>query len=264
MGKINDLDLSKWREYEDIMTDSLWIIEKRDTSGSHSAKYAGNFVPQIPNQLIRRFTKEGDFVLDPYVGSGTTAIEAKRLKRNFIGFDINKNALDLAQENCKNDNQSVHVIGKTNCILYLLDSTKEEAAIVTASKSLSLVIFHPPYSSIIKFSDNKDDLSNVENYEEFLQKIQDSVKHCTANLKKGGHIAFVIGDTYKKGKWTPIGIDCYNKINELNLFDLKSIVIKNFDQTAAKRNQQNLWRYRALAGNYFIFKHEYIFIFKKK
>lgn len=52
MGKYNDLDLSQWREYTDIETDSLWIIDKRDNSGAHSGHYHGNFVPQIPHQLF--------------------------------------------------------------------------------------------------------------------------------------------------------------------------------------------------------------------
>ena len=47
-------------------------------------------------------------------------------------------------------------------------------------------------------------------------------------------------------------------------FALKSIVVKNFEQTSAKRNQQELWKYRALAGGFYVFKHEYIFVFCKK
>ena len=52
MGRYNDLDLSRWRDYNDIETDSLWIIDKRDKSGNHKGDYHGNFIPQIPNQLI--------------------------------------------------------------------------------------------------------------------------------------------------------------------------------------------------------------------
>ena len=62
-GKINDLNLHRWKEYDDILTDSLWILEKRDASGAHSGGYWGNFIPQIPNQLLRRYTKKGEWVL---------------------------------------------------------------------------------------------------------------------------------------------------------------------------------------------------------
>ena len=58
-SKINDLNLNRWKEYDDIITDSLWILNKRDNSGVHHAGYWGNFIPQIPNQLLRRYTKKG-------------------------------------------------------------------------------------------------------------------------------------------------------------------------------------------------------------
>ena len=48
MSRYNDIDIQRWREYGDIYTDSLWIIEKRDNSGAHSGHYHGNFIPQIP------------------------------------------------------------------------------------------------------------------------------------------------------------------------------------------------------------------------
>ena len=51
-SKINDLNLNRWKEYDDIITDSLWILNKRDNSGVHRAGYWGNFIPQIPNQLL--------------------------------------------------------------------------------------------------------------------------------------------------------------------------------------------------------------------
>ena len=87
MGKYNDLDLSQWREYTDIETDSLWIIDKRDNSGAHSGHYHGNFVPQIPHQLFSRYTKKGDWILDPFSGSCTTGIASSLLRRRFVGIE---------------------------------------------------------------------------------------------------------------------------------------------------------------------------------
>jgi len=46
-------------------------------------------------------------------------------------------------------------------------------------------------------------------------------------------------------------------------YKLKSTIVKNFDETKGKMKQKELWRYRALAGGFYIFKHEYIFIFQK-
>jgi len=57
-NKINDININRWKEYSDIITDSLWILDKRDSSGVHTAGYWGNFIPQIPNQMIKRYTKK--------------------------------------------------------------------------------------------------------------------------------------------------------------------------------------------------------------
>ena len=95
MAKYNDLDMKKWKEYGDVITDSLWIIEKRDGSGAHSGDYHGNFVPQIPHQLFTRYTKKGDWILDPFSGSGTSLIEARRMGRNSVGIELRK---DVAEE----------------------------------------------------------------------------------------------------------------------------------------------------------------------
>jgi len=46
-------------------------------------------------------------------------------------------------------------------------------------------------------------------------------------------------------------------------YKLKSTIVKNFDTTKGKMSQKELWRYRALDGGFYIFKHEYIFLFQK-
>lgn len=54
-SKINDINLNRWKEYADIITDSLWILDKRDSSGAHLGWYWGNFIPimHLPYRDIR-------------------------------------------------------------------------------------------------------------------------------------------------------------------------------------------------------------------
>jgi len=66
-SQVNDINLNRWQEYEDIKTDSLWIMDRRDSTGVHTAGYWGNFIPQIPNQMLKRYTKKGCFLFGEVV-----------------------------------------------------------------------------------------------------------------------------------------------------------------------------------------------------
>jgi len=111
-NKINDINLLRWKEYEEIITDSLWVLDKRDTSGAHLAWYWGNFIPQIPHQMMLRYTKKGDWVLDTFVGSGTTLIECRRLGRNGIGIELNPEVAQRAKELIEKEKNKDNVVSE--------------------------------------------------------------------------------------------------------------------------------------------------------
>jgi hypothetical protein len=259
---INDINLLRWKEYQEINTDSLWMIERRDSTGVHTAGYWGNFVPQIPRQMMLRYTKRGDWVLDPFAGSGTTLIEGQRLGRNTIGVELQPRMVDYARRLVAAE-PNVH--GVTSAMIAADSAAADYRALLRAQgqRSAQLVIMHPPYFDIIKFSDDPCDLSNMPTVEAFLEMIGRVTANVAPVLDSGRHLALVIGDKYMKGDWIPLGFQTMNEVMKHG-FSLKSIVIKNFEQTAGKRAQKELWRYRALVGGFYIFKHEYIFLFKKQ
>ncbi len=261
-GAVNDINLNRWKEYEDIYTDSLWLVNRRDGSGAHTAGYWGNFIPQIPHQMMRRYTRPGDWVLDPFAGSGTTLIEARRLGRNALGVELQPSVAErardlIAAEPNRHATSATVEIGDCLSVDYraLLERHGRQSA--------QLVLLHPPYYDIIKFSDDPRDLSNAASVETFLAMIGQLVERVAPVLDAGRYLALVIGDKYAKTEWIPLGFHAMSEVLKRD-FALKSIIVKNFEQTSAKRNQQELWKYRALAGGFYVFKHEYIFVFCKK
>lgn len=260
-SKINDINLNRWKEYDDIITDSLWILDKRDSSGAHNAGYWGNFIPQIPNQFLRRYTKQGEWVLDPFLGSGTTLIECKRLGRNGVGVELQSEVVEIANKNISAEENIYNV--RTEIIN--ADSTELNLKLELEKlniKSVQFLILHPPYWDIIKFSENKRDLSNARSVQEFLNLFGKVVDNACEVLDNGRYFAVVIGDKYSQGEWIPLAFFTMNEILKRG-YVLKSTIIKNFEETKGKMNQKELWRYRALVGGFYIFKHEYIFLFKK-
>ncbi len=262
-SKINDLNLNRWKEYDDILTESLWILDKRDKSGAHNANYWGNFIPQIPNQFLRRYTKQGDWILDPFLGSGTTLIECKRLGRNGIGVELSPEVVTIAKKNIDSEENKFNI--KTEVIN--ADSTEldfKQELEKRNIKSVQFLIMHPPYWDIIKFSKNSRDLSNAKSIEEFLNLFGKVVDNTYDVLDEGRYFAVVIGDKYSQGEWIPLAFYTMNEVLKRGKYILKSIIVKNFEGTKGKINQKKLWRYRALVGGFYIFKHEYIFLFKKE
>lgn len=260
MTKFNDLNLDNWKESE-ILTDSLWIISERDKSGKHNGFYHGNFIPQIPHQFILRYTKKNEIVFDPFLGSGTTAFEAESLNRNFIGIDIQKKLIDYVAENIEPKNNFSDLVTGDSTKADTFDKVREILK-SHKKKNVQLAILHPPYADIIKFSDLKNDLSNTKSLKEFLGKFSEVLKNTIEILDKDRYLVIVIGDKYTAGKWIPLSFYCMNEAQKLGL-TLKSIIIKNMAGNRAKQNKEGIWRYRALSSDYYIFKHEYILIFKK-
>lgn len=261
-NKINDINLLRWKEYDEIITNSLWLLDKRDTSGAHLGSYWGNFIPQIPHQMMLRYTKKGEWVLDPFVGSGTTLIECKRLGRNGVGVELNEQVVIKAKELIEKESNNSNVTSD----IIVGDSTEIDFKEILKKREINkvqLIIMHPPYHDIIKFSKDPKDLSNAPSVEKFLEMFGKVVDNIHPFLDKNRYLVIVIGDKYLKGEWIPLSFYVMQEVLKRG-YKLKSIIVKNFEETRAKRNQKELWRYRALVGGFYVFKHEYILLFKKR
>lgn len=262
---INDLDLANWRDYDDIWVDSLWMIQDRDASGAHSGHYHGNFIPQIPRQMIQRYTKKGDAVLDCFAGSGTTLIEAARAGRHGFGIEllpeVRKEAMSrvTAEEN-------PHGVTRYTAVG---DCRAPKSAMKIRSKlaelgkdRVQLLVAHPPYHDIIQFSEDENCLSNAASTEQFNSMYGEMLDNLGELLEDGRYMCLVIGDKYAAGEWIPLGFHLMQETMKRG-YTLKSLIVKNMAGNRAKRNLERLWRFRALSGGFYVFKHEYVMVFQK-
>ena len=79
-------------------TKSIWIMN------AESARRVGHPAPfpeELPHRLIQLYSFKGDIILDPFMGSGTTAIAALKFDRKYVGYDISQEYIDLAEERIK-------------------------------------------------------------------------------------------------------------------------------------------------------------------
>jgi DNA modification methylase len=93
-GKKNTISKEEFLEF----TKSIWTFPAEPaTKIGHPAP----FPVELPYRLIQLYTFEGDIILDPFIGSGQTAIAAIKTKRHYIGYDINKDYIKLAEKRIK-------------------------------------------------------------------------------------------------------------------------------------------------------------------
>jgi DNA modification methylase len=260
-----DLSPTAWRDDADLQLGSMWLFPARDRQNGHALDYHGNCVPQILTQLLRRYTRRDDVVLDLFLGSGTSAIEAAHLGRRALGVELQP---ALAQ----------HVVDKLTALgvveqtrVLCGDSSDGAAMAPTIKQALAawqlpaaqFLFLHPPYADIIRFSDHRQCLSNAPSEAAFLDAFERVCALGFELLAPGRFAALVIGDKYARGEWIPLGFRCLERMNRVG-FVTKSIIVKNITgNEVAKGRQENLWRYRALRGGFYLFKHEYVMVFQK-
>jgi hypothetical protein len=261
--------MSHWKDYlPELITESLWLLGSRDRSGPHVGDYHGNFVPQIPYQVIRRFTRPGEVIVDLFSGMGTTLIECRHTGRHGLGVELSRQVTADSQQRIEAAENPESVTTR----VLVGDSTQLDTVQRVRNELQTLgfeyaqhVILHPPYWDIIKFSEDTTgaDLSCAATKADFLKRFAKVVHNAVALLQPDRFITLVIGDKYAKGEWVPLGFECMQICLRQGL-RLKAINVKDIQgNEKGKGRTNNLWKYRALAHGFYIFKHEYVMLFRK-
>ena len=233
----------------ELETNTVWAFPDRGKWATHDAKYRGNWSPYIPRNVILRYSEKGDVVLDQFVGGGTTAVEAKLTGRNFIGIDINPQAVELSQNKCTFEFES-----NVDISIHQGDARKLDLP----DESIDLICTHPPYSDIIKYSEDLDgDLSRLP-IKQYLCEMGIVADECYRVLKKGKFCAVLMGDTRKKGMVQPLAFETM-RIFELAGFKTKEIIIKEQHNCKAT----GYWKTNSIKFNFLLLAHEYLFVLKK-
>ena len=237
-------------------TTTVWSFKQRGNWAFHDGRYRGNWSPYIPRNVILKYSKPGDVVLDYFVGGGTTAAEAKLLGRQCIARDINPAAIGLTKENIK-----------FNPPKTLLEAQQHEPRVSVGDarelkdiddESVDLICSHPPYAGIINYSSQVEgDLSKLT-VNEFLNEMKRVARESYRVLKPGSKCAILVGDTRSKKRVIPIGFQTINVFLEAG-FKLKELVIKR--QHNCKTT--GFWYEKSVKYNFLLLAHEYLPIFEK-
>ena len=236
---------------------NVWSFPKRGKWATHhlNAKYRGNWAPQVPRNIILRYSQVGDSVLDAFVGSGTTLIECKLTGRKGIGIDINQDAVMITK-----DRLDFEILNDDFPKQEVFQGDARNLNFIS-NESIDLIATHPPYANIISYSKRtkeQGDLSKVSSIDEFIEEITKVAKEFYRVLKPGKYCAILIGDTRKGKHQVPISFRVMQTFLDIG-FALKENVIKVQHNTRT----EHLWRKQSIASNFLLLMFEHLYVFRK-
>ncbi|VVB53754.1 Modification methylase MjaII [uncultured archaeon] len=262
-AKIGDSTVSEKKEVKilqpkdfELQYTTVWSFPKRGEWATHKGDYRGNWAPEIPRNLILRYSKQGDTVLDQMVGGGTTLIECKLLGRNGIGVDINPDAIMITHDRLKFDSIDEN-FPKTEQKTYVGDARNLD---LIKDESIDFIATHPPYLNIIPYTQQriKGDLSSVHSLDEFIEEMKIVAKESFRVLIPDKYCGILIGDTRRHKHYIPVSVRVLSAFLEAG-FILKEDVTKQ--QWNVKTT--GYWAGKSKKSNFLLIMHEHLYIFRK-
>lgn len=219
---------------------AIWefFYEKRDLR--EKDVHPAVFPITLPKKCIQLFTHEGELVLDPFVGSGTTLIAARDLNRNAVGFDLNKKYIDLceqrlAQQDILNTSKQIAICDDAiNIPKYLKENT------------IALSVTSPPYACMLnrqrlnksmrgdlrgnkyflkvqQYSNNPRDIGTMTPTK-YINALKRIYKGILPLLKPKAHCVINITDLWWNNTRVPLHLYIIEALEEIG-YDLRNIII---------------------------------------
>lgn len=219
---------------------TLWEYPSQHygTGTQGDAKYKGATPSYIIWNLLHRYTAEGDLVVDPCCGSGTTLDVARDLGRRALGYDVHPTRPDI----------------------YRVDARKLPPEL---TGKVDFVFIDPPYSTHIDYGPDPRDIGKLDAASgKYYESMRQVISEIHRVLKVGGHMGLYVSDSYEHdkqgGKFYPLGFELFAMMREkLTPVDIVSVVRHN------RTLQMGNYRKAADEGNFFLRGFNYLFICRR-
>lgn len=266
----NDLDPHRWKEYSDeygLQYYSVWPVKRHDPYFSVSGNiYPGCFPLAVAVNCILRFSKMGERVLDPYVGSGTTLVACAMLDRSGIGVDVNPEAESVVQKRFSLVTEREPRLKKALQAQRFIPGDSRDLSFLQTD-SLDLAIGHPPYLDMKDYGE-KGTCHRTSEYSQFLRQ---SFAEIHRVLKPLRYLCIQIAPF--SAKHLPLHYLAYQIAEETGFSFVDEVIVLfqdyvGYSSSASGRistanSKTAFGKFRSIATNTFLHSHEYILLFQK-
>lgn len=219
-----------------LQTTTLWDYPSQHYGKSMQGDkaYKGATPSYVIWNLLQRYTVEGDVVLDPMCGSGTTLDVCSDTKRQGIGFDIAPFRKDIGMADARE--------------------------LPLKNDSVDFVFVDPPYSSHLRYSGHPQCIGELDAAEPAYYEAMDlAIGEMFRVLKDGHYMGLYVSDSHRNGlPFGAIGFELFSRLSKVfSPVDIIAVVRHN------KTMKHSHWQRSAVEGNYFLRGFNYLFIMKK-
>ncbi len=230
-NQLNDLTNKEWLK----LTKSVWYSNpgpRDELKSQHPATFGERDIEQV----ISLFTKEGETVLDPFLGSGSTLIACTATGRRGIGIELVPRWIDVARERLAKQSGPAGQpdLFSTEDMWEIIEGDSSQALKEFEDASVDLVVTSPPYWNILakeggaktgnerahlptKYSEREDDLGNVSDYDEFLAFLSGIWRECNRVLRPGRYMVVVVSDFRQRERYYLYHADIARSIEEIGM-----------------------------------------------
>jgi DNA modification methylase len=227
---LNDLEPKEWLKFQ-----KSWFKHNPPPRQKGVLRHPAKFPETLAQEFIQFFTKAGQVVLDPMVGTGSTLVAALRAGRQSYGIELNPAYAAIAAQvvNEERDTLGGAADGLTAEVITGDAACLSEYVLSKRIPLIDYVITSPPYWDMLRtrgaqtqkkrrdeedldvfYSENPDDLGNIDDYDEFLERLTAVYAGLKPYLRERAYLTVIVKNVKKGGVIYPLAWDIGRKLGE--------------------------------------------------
>lgn len=223
VNRLNDLDPKTWLKFQ-----KSWFIHNPPPRRKDVIRHPAKFPESMAQEFIEFFTKRGQVVFDPMVGTGSTLVAALRAGRHSIGIELNETYAELAEQILAEEQESLaDSANRLNC--QVIQGNAVNIPDLVSEHQLppfDYVLTSPPYWNMLHakgaqtqnnrrtkpeldvlYSDDPEDLGNIHDYDEFLSQLVKIYSALKPYIRTRAYLTIIVKNIKKGGKIYPLAWD---------------------------------------------------------
>jgi DNA modification methylase len=230
-NRLNDLAPKEWLKFQ-----KSWFTHTPPPRQKGVLRHPAKFPESLAQEFIEFFTKAGQVVLDPMVGTGSTVVAALRAGRHSYGIELNPAYAAIAKKVVEEERQSLGeaaagliaevIRGDATCL--------PEHVQAWGVPLIDYVVTSPPYWDMLRahgahtqkkrrdqeeldvfYSEDPNDLGNIEDYAQFLERLSGVYAGLKPYLSQGAYLTVIVKNVKKGGIIYPLAWDLGRKLGEI-------------------------------------------------